>query len=138
MKSLVHVLAWKCWGLRVNQSVFFHKIFDGFRFDISVVEIGLIAQKHNTDIGLSIFLELVEPFANIIETIAFGNIKDNNSTLGSSIVGIGYGSESFLTSSIPDLTLDSFVADFESFNSKLDSNCRFWIHAETIIYKSRK
>jgi len=57
-----------------------------------------------------------------VETLLIGNIVDEQNAHGSSVVGGGDGSESFLTGGIPYLQLDALAVQLYRANLEVDAN----------------
>jgi hypothetical protein len=70
------------------------------------------------------------------KSFRLGQVIDNDGTDGSSIIGIGNGSESLLSGSVPDLIFDGFIFEMNSFGGKLYSNCGFGIHCKRVLNES--
>ncbi|KAF7837094.1 hypothetical protein G2W53_005576 [Senna tora] len=67
-------------------------------------------------------LELIEPAADTVEGGPAADIVDDESTDSASVVGRGDGTESLLTSGVPNLGLDFLAVDFQALCLKLNAN----------------
>ena len=54
------------------------------------------------------------------------------------VVGVHYGSKSFLSSSVPDLHLHNFVVDVDGFESEINSDRDHIVFVELVISKTKQ
>ena len=73
---------------------------------------------------------------DIFEGLWLREVIDNDSSNGSSIVGIGNGSESLLSSCVPNLIFDGFVFEMNGLGGELDPNGGFRIHGKGVLNKA--
>jgi len=66
----------------------------------------------------------VEPLFDIVEGLIVRHIVDNDDTMGSSVVGRSDGTETLLSSGIPDLKLDCLSVKLDSADFKINANGR--------------
>lgn len=66
--------------------------------------------------------QLLQPSGDVFIGLVFADIVDEQGPDGSAIVGRGDGAVAFLSSSIPDLRLDSFRIDLNRPGGELDTN----------------
>ena len=62
-----------------------------------VSQVGLVPDEHDDAVGLGVFVELLQPSADVLEAGMFGNVVDEESAYSSSVVSRGDGSVSFLS-----------------------------------------
>ena len=64
----------------------------------------------------------MHPLFDIVEGLFVSNIVDNDDALGSSIVAWSQSSESFLSSSVPDLQFDDLFIQLNGLDLEVDSD----------------
>ena len=72
----------------------------------------------------------------IFESFGLGKVIHDDGPDGSSVVSISNSSKSLLTCRIPDLVLNCFVFQMDSFGGKLYSNGWLGIHRKGVLYES--
>ena len=88
-----------------------------------ILEVSLISYQKINSIFLCIGLNLFHPeVADVLKTQLICQIKYQQNALTSSVICTGNSSESLLTGSIPNLELDVFVVDLDSFEAEVHSN----------------
>ena len=78
-------------------------------------------------------MQLWKPSTQTLEGFGFGEVVDNDCSLGTPIVRVRQGSEPLLTSSVPNLGFHDFVLDVERFGGKLHPDSGSAIDNEGII-----
>ena len=66
-------------------------------------------------------LDLFEPVLDIVKSAFLGAVVDEDDAHGSLIVGLCDGSESLLSSCVPDLELDSLVLHINRLDLEVDT-----------------
>ena len=79
------------------------------------------------------FLDLVQPDWDAKKTFTVGQIEDNNYAIGSLVVRICDGPVPLLSSSVPNLQLNSALIDLESAEAEVDPNSANVILLEAVI-----
>lgn len=91
---------WKC-----SEFLFLY-----FQFPV----IYFIAYDEELNIFFCIFFDLIQPeLLDVLQGFAYTKIEDEDDTLSAFIIGTGYGTETFLTSSVPNLQLHWGVIEFD-------------------------
>jgi hypothetical protein len=72
-------------------------------------------------------LQFGDPFGDILKGLIIGEIKNDQCSYCSIIVGLGDSSESLLSGCIPDLTSDVNIVDFDNFRGELYANGWFFV-----------
>ena len=94
-----------------------------FVLDLSVgVEIRFIADKKLDYVFIAILVDLGEPVFDILEGLPFGDVIDQDDSVGSFVVGGSDGFESFLSGGVPDLELDSAAVGLEGSDLEINTN----------------
>ena len=97
-----------------------------------VLQIALVSDKHNDNVLSSILTKLSQPPLNVLVGNALGDIVAKQSPNSSTIVGTGDGTVSFLSSSIPNLSLDSFAVDLNAPCGELNTNGGLGLQGELV------
>ena len=92
-----------------------------------------ISENHDFDVTSWVFLDLVQPDWDAKKTFTVGQIEDNNYAIGSLVVRICDGPVPLLSSSVPNLQLDSALIDLESAEAEVDPNSANVILLEAVI-----
>ena len=104
-----------------------------------IYEVGFVSYQEEDGIFLCICLYFVHPkLAYVFEAERVSEIKYQEYALTASVVCTGYGSESLLPSSIPNLKFYIFSIHLDSFKSEVDSNGGEVMLRELILYKSNE
>lgn len=77
--------------------------------------------QHLIDCLVAVSINLREPALDSCETLFIGHVIHNNDTVCPSVVAAGDGTESLLTSCIPNLQLDYFPVDLNSSDFEVDA-----------------
>ena len=83
----------------------------------------------------SVLVCLFDPLCDVLEGVTVGKVKDNEGSHCSVVVGLGDGSEAFLTCSVPNLATDILVVDFKAFGGELDPDGGLLIEEEGVVDK---
>lgn len=85
------------------------------------------------------FKHFFEPSDQVLECVFAGDVVDQQSADGSSVVGTGDASERFLSSRVPDLKLDLALIPYsDSPRPKLDPNGQIMGRLEPLIRELQK
>ena len=95
--------------------------------------IHFISEDHDFDVTARVLLDLVQPDWDAKKTFTVGQIEDNNYAIGSLVVRICDGPVPLLSSSVPNLQLNSALIDLESAEAEVDPNSANVILLEAVI-----
>lgn len=97
------------------------------------------------DLIVGVVLDFEEPFIEVFEGIAFGEIEDKEGGNGALVVRSGDGLKGFLSGlydmtmyCIPNLYLDCKIIDSDVFGAKLHAKCRLMISLKPPLGKSKQ
>lgn len=97
-----------------------------------VPQIALVTNQHDDDVGVGMIAELLQPPVDIVVGLVLTDIIDEKSTDSTPIVSGGDGTVTFLTSSIPNLSLDRLGIDLDRAGSELDSDGGLGVQVELV------
>ena len=107
--------------LEESKSVLLCKLPTSFGFDHLVWLVAFVGHKDLGDIGSSMLLNLLKPVLDVIEGLHVGAVINENDAHRSFVVGLGDGSESFLTCCVPHLQLHPFIIHVYFLDLKVDA-----------------
>lgn len=79
-----------------------------------IFEICLVSNDNLVDLLVTVLLDLTEPVLDVVKGFLVGDIVDENVTMSSTVVGLGDGTETLLTSGIPLWFYKSKMRNFVS------------------------
>lgn len=125
------------WALHICEVFFFAKLVDFLQGNSSLIlKIGFVTDKEKYSIFLSVHLDFVHPkLNNTIEWRDVCNVEYKKYALTASVISTCDCSESLLSCSIPNLELDAFIINGESFESEIDSNSSEIMLRKLILYE---
>lgn len=117
-----------------NKSILFGKTFSLFSTDLSpAVEIGLVSDKHDHNVGITVLSDLFKPAGKMVEGLLACDIIDKEGTSCSSIVASCYTFERLLTSRIPNLKFYVFFVYFYSTGAEFYTNREVMLLTKSLI-----
>lgn len=87
-----------------------------------MAQITLVTDKHDDNVGVGVIAQLLEPSCNILVGLVLADIVDKEGADGTAVVCRGNCTVSFLTSSIPNLCLDSLGVDLNGARGEFDTD----------------
>jgi len=96
-----------------------------FGNDPLIVPIRLVSDQDLVYSFRSVLFDVGVPCANIVKRSLVGDVVDEQDSHGAPVVRNGNGTEPFLTSSVPNLELDSFSVEFYGTDLEVDTNCGY-------------
>ncbi len=78
-------------------------------------------------------VDFTHPLRNLSKGVSIGDVVSDNNTVSSLVITAGDSFKSLLSSSVPNLKLDSFSIDNYCSNLKVDSNGRHEIIVEDVV-----
>ena len=110
LEALIHSLATLGVHLDTGYSQFKGESCEIFLGDFGILAVSLVCSHDDLDLVLRVFLDLLEPeVLQVLKGLLDLEVKDQHDALRIFVVGAGDGPETFLTSGIPYLHLDSLV-----------------------------
>jgi len=103
-----------------------------------VSQIGLVAHKHNDDVGLGVVAELLEPALDVLERGVLGDVVNEEGTDGAAVVGRGDGAVALLAGGVPDLGLDGLALGLDGLGGELDADGRLGLEVELVAGEPRE
>lgn len=91
-------------------------------YSITSIHIALVANQHPVDVLGSILINLSHPVADVGKTVSLCDIIDQQNSHGTTIVGGGDRTETFLTSCVPDLKLNLSVTAHDRLDLEVNAN----------------
>lgn len=79
-----------------------------------IIQIRLVAHKHDNDVVSSLAPDIVDPFPGVLEGLGVGDIVDDNGDAGVADVGGDETAEAFLASCVPELESHGAVLEVHS------------------------
>ena len=89
----------------------------------AVLHITFVPHEDLADTSLRIFLNFIDPGADIVKGLSIGHIVHYYDSLGATIIWSCESAESFLASGIPDLQLYDILLMLDRLELKIDANC---------------
>ena len=128
-EAVAHIVVQDCRSFHKHESVLVSEILSKlsrhFPFlRLLFTEVQLVADEHNHNFRLSVFLHLFDPFLDVHEGLLFCDVVDDQGTDGFSIMGCGDGAETLLTSGVPDLHFHFHVVYGQLFGFEVGAHCR--------------
>lgn len=99
-------------------------------------QIALVTDKHDNNVGVGMVAQFLEPSCDVLVGLVLADIVDEKGTDGTTVVGGGDGTVSFLTSSIPNLCLDSLGVDLDGARGELDTDGGLGVEVELVASES--
>ena len=90
-------------------------------FNDLVGSITLVGNEDLGDGGAGVLVYLLQPILNVVEGLLFSAVINQDDSHGSLVVSLGDCSESFLSSSVPNLQLDSLLVDIDGLNLEVNA-----------------
>ena len=103
-----------------------------------VSQIALVTDEHNDNVAVSVVTELLEPSRDVDVSGVLGNIVNEESADGTTVVCRCDGTVSLLSCGIPDLGLDGLSVDRAASGSELDTDGGLGFKAELVAGESRE
>lgn len=97
-----------------------------------VSQIALISDQHDDDVGIGVIPQLLQPPVDIFVGLMFANIVNEESADRATVVGRGNRPVTFLTSSIPNLSLDRLGIDLDGAGCEFDTDSRLGVQVELV------
>lgn len=97
-----------------------------------VLDIALVADQHNHDLGHRVLLELAEPTLHVLISLGLRDVVHQHRTHRTTVVRAGDGAVTLLASGVPDLRLDDAVVDGHRSRGKLHTDGALALHVELI------
>lgn len=97
-----------------------------------VSQIALISDQHDDDVGIGVIPQLLQPPVDILVGLMFANIVNEESADRATVVGRGNRPVTFLTSSIPNLSLDRLGIDLDGAGCEFDTDSRLGVQVELV------
>lgn len=120
--------------LKENEAILFGETFSLFSADLSpAVEIGLVADEHDHNVGITVLPDLFKPAGQMVEGLLACDIIDKEGTSCSSIVASCYTFERLLTSRIPNLKFYVFLIYFYSSGAEFYTNREVMLLTKSLI-----
>lgn len=101
-----------------------------------MAQITLVTDKHNHNVGVSVIAQLLEPSRNILVGLMLADIVDEEGADSASVVRRGNCTVSFLTSSIPNLCLDSLGVNLNGARGEFDTDGGLGVEVELVAGES--
>lgn len=95
-------------------------------------QIALVAHKHNDNVGVGMFTQLLQPAGHVLVSLVLADVVDKESADSSTVVSGGDGTVALLTGGIPDLGLDSLGVDLDGAGCELDANGGLGVNVELV------
>ena len=95
-------------------------------------QITLVTDQHDDDVGVGMIAKFLQPPVDIVVSLVLTDIVDEKSTDSTPIVSGGDGTVTFLTSSIPNLSLDRLGIDLDRAGSELDTDGGLRVQVELV------
>ena len=95
-------------------------------------QITLVSDQHDDNVGIGVIPQLLQPPVDILVGLVFADIVDEKGTNGTTVVSRGDGTVTFLTSSIPDLSLDRLGIHLDRAGCELDTDSRLGVQVEFV------
>ena len=95
-------------------------------------QIALVTNKHNDDIGVGVVTEFLQPAGNVVVGLVLADVVDQQGSDGTTVVSRGDGTVALLTSSIPNLCLDSLRVYLNRTCRKLHTDRGLGVQVELI------
>jgi hypothetical protein len=99
-------------------------------------QITLVTDKHNDNVCVGVVPQLFQPSADILVSLMFADVVDEQGTDGTAVVRRGNGAVAFLARGVPDLRLDRFGVDLDRSGGKLDADGGLGVQVELVSGKS--
>lgn len=97
-----------------------------------VSQITLVSNQHDDNVCIGMISKLFQPSRDIVVGLVFADVVDEQSTNSASVVGRCDGTVSFLTGSIPYLSLDCFGVNLDGSGREFDADGGFRIEIEFV------
>ena len=88
-----------------------------------VVQIDLISDDDNSNIGARLLIELLDPLLALFEGLSAGDVEHDAGSNGIFVVHLSEGSVPFLAGCVPHLVFHNVVPQIFIFRQKASSNC---------------
>jgi hypothetical protein len=72
-------------------------------------QIGLVTNQKLVNILTGVSVNFMQPLLHIVEGLIVGDVVNNDDTVGTTVIGRRDGTETFLSSGVPNLKLDRFA-----------------------------
>ena len=95
-------------------------------------QITLVSDQHDDNVGIGVIPQLLQPPVDILVGLVFADIVDKKGTHRTTVVGRGDRTVTFLTSSIPDLSLDRLGIHLDRAGCELDTDSRLGVQIEFV------
>ncbi len=95
-------------------------------------QITLVSHQHNDNIRIRMIPQLLQPSRHILVRLTLTYIVDKESTNGTTVVGGGDGTVTFLACCVPDLGFDSFAVDLDAAGCELDADGALAVEVEFV------
>ena len=126
-------------GFNESQIVLFRKShgFVGFHGS-QMSKIGFVSDEHHYDVGFGVVSQLLEPALDIFESTMLGNVVDQQRAHSTAVVGRSNSTVAFLTSSVPNLSLDGLAFCLDRLGGEFDTNGGLAFQVEFIAGETRQ
>jgi len=115
------------------------KFFGCLISDLSFVfEIAFVSDQKLIHVFASIPFDFLQPLLDVVVRDLVGNIKYDNNSVRASVVRRSNGTETFLTSGIPNLKLDGFAIKLNRSNFEVNTNCADVAFRVRVVGKTEK
>lgn len=101
-----------------------------------MLEIALVADEHDDNVGVCVVLELFKPTLDIVKCGLFGDVIDEQGADCAAVISRSDGAIAFLTSGIPNLCLYGLALCLNGSGGKLDANGGFRFEVELVASKA--
>ena len=101
-------------------------------------QVSLVRDENAHDIAIGILIDLLEPIANIWESLSLRCIVHQNDSLGTSVVISCDCLEAFLTGCVPQLQLDAFIVNLEHLDLEINPDRRHVVRTKSILTESHQ
>lgn len=95
-------------------------------------QIALVSDQHDDDVGIGVVTQLLQPPVDILVGLMFADVVHEQGADRTSVVSGRDGPVPFLTSSIPDLSLDCLGIHLDGPGSELDSDGGLGVQVELV------
>lgn len=137
LKSKFNIAGIEGRGLDEGKVVFASKRLGFFGGNCSQVpQITFVTNKHDDNIGVGVVAQLLQPSCDVLIRLVLADIVNEEGAYSAAVVGRGNGTVSFLTSSIPDLCLDSLGVDLDGARGEFDADGGLGIEVELVASES--